>query len=287
LNSKFNIQKEDVMSTREELIETAYRVRKNALRMAELDGQGFISQALGAADILTAAYFHAMKYKANDPEWEGRDRFLLSAGHNAIAVYAAMAEAGFFPKDELDTYGLDNSRLPMSGMSSYTPGIEISGGSIGLGLPISVGMGLGLKRKNSASRVYVMMGDGELAEGPTWEAAISAANYHLDNIIALVDVNGIQADGHTEDVMKTEPLDKKFDAFGWYVQRINGNSISQLVTALDNAKVSKENKPNVILCDTVPGTGVPFLIGNSKSHFIRMSKEDWVLAYEVLERGKE
>ena len=142
---------------KEELIEKAYDVRKNVLRMGHVDKRGFIAQSLGAADFLTVLYFHAMKYHADDPKWEGRDRFLLSAGHNAIAVYAAMAEAGFFPKDWLDTYGLDNSRLPMSCMPAYTPGIEISGGSIGLGMPIAVGMAMGLKRKGSDSKFYVMM----------------------------------------------------------------------------------------------------------------------------------
>lgn len=272
---------------KEELIEKAYEVRKNVLRMAEIDKKGFIAQGLGAADILTVLYFYAMRYRADEPKWEGRDRFLLSAGHNAIVVYAAMAEAGFFPKEELDTYGLDNSRLPMSCMPAYTPGIEISGGSIGLGLPIAVGMGMGLKRKCSDSYVYVMMGDGELAEGPTWEAAMSAANYKLDNIIAMVDVNGIQADGKTYTVMNTEPLHEKFKAFNFYVQRINGNSISELMTAIDNAKNSKEEKPNIILCDTIPGKGVPFLIGHPKSHFVSLDEASWARAYKELERGKE
>jgi transketolase len=271
---------------KEELIEKAYEVRKNVLRMAQIDKKGFIAQGVGAADFLTVLYFYAMKYRPEDPKWEGRDRFLLSAGHNAIAVYAAMAEAGIIPKDELDTYGLDNSRLPMSSMPAYTPGIEISGGSIGLGLPIAVGMALGLKKKGSDSRVYVMMGDGELTEGPVWEAAMSAGYYKLNNIIALVDVNGIQADGKTSSVMNTEPLDEKFKAFNFYVQRIDGNSISELMTAIDNAKASAEEKPCVILCDTVPGKGIPFLIGDPKSHFISLNDEGWVRAYKELERGE-
>lgn len=272
---------------KEELIEKAYEVRKNVLRMAEVDGRGFIAQGIGAADILTVLYFYAMRYRADEPDWEERDRFLLSAGHNAIVVYGAMAEAGFFPKEELDTYGLDNSRLPMSAMPKYTPGIEISGGSIGLGLPIAVGMALGLKRKKSSANVYVMMGDGELAEGPTWEAAMSAGNYELDNIIAFVDVNGIQADGKTKDVMKTEPLDDKFRAFNFDVQRVNGNSIGELMQAVDHAKENKEKKPHIILCDTVPGKGVPFLIGPPKSHFVSLDEESWKKVYDVLERGEE
>lgn len=271
----------------EQLIEKAYEVRKNVLRMAYVDKRGFIAQSLGAADFLTALYFHAMKYRPEDPKWEGRDRFLLSAGHNAIAVYAAMAEAGFFPKDWLDTYGLDDSRLPMSCMPAYTPGIEISGGSIGLGLPIAVGMAMGLQRKHSDSKVYVMMGDGEMAEGPTWEAAMSAGAYQLSNIIGIVDVNGIQADGKTSSVLNTEPLDEKFRAFQFDVQRVNGNSIAQVTAALDHALDPAVKKPHIILCDTVPGTGLSFLIGNPKSHFISLDEEGWKRAFNELERGKD
>ncbi|MCG8483865.1 MAG: thiamine pyrophosphate-dependent enzyme, partial [Clostridia bacterium] len=210
----------------ENVEERAYRIRKNAIRMGEVQQQGFIAQALGVADVMAVAYFHAMNYLPQEPNWEGRDRFLLSVGHIAIGHYAALAEAGFIPEDELDTYACDDSRLPMSGMTSYTPGMEMSGGSIGLGLPMAVGMGFGLKQKKSSSLVYTLMGDGELAEGPTWEAAISAANYNLDNVIAIIDVNGIQADGLTVNIMNTEPLHEKFEAFGWYVQRVDGNDLS-------------------------------------------------------------
>ncbi len=270
----------------ENVEERAYRIRKNAIRMGEVQQQGFIAQALGVADVMAVAYFHAMNYLPQEPNWEGRDRFLLSVGHIAIGHYAALAEAGFIPEDELDTYACDDSRLPMSGMTSYTPGMEMSGGSIGLGLPMAVGMGFGLKQKKSSSLVYTLMGDGELAEGPTWEAAISAANYNLDNVIAIIDVNGIQADGLTVNIMNTEPLHEKFEAFGWYVQRVDGNDLSALITAFDNAKYSEEKKPRVILCDTKPGAGVDFLVGHEKSHFIRLETDDWKRAYEELEKGR-
>src|SRR5687768_2722734 len=138
------------------LPERAYNIRRHALRMGEVQGQGYIAQALGVADMLAVAYFHAMRYRPDDPEWEERDRFLLSNGHFAIALYAALIEAGIIPEDELETYGGDDSRLPMSGMASYTPGMEMSGGSLGLGLGIAVGVALGLKRKKSDARVYVL-----------------------------------------------------------------------------------------------------------------------------------
>src|SRR5438445_7463689 len=167
----------------------AYRIRRYALQMGAVQGQGYIGQALGMADILAVAYRHALNYRPAEPAWEGRDRFLLSHGHYAIALYAALIEGGIIPESELDTYGSDDSRLPMSGMATYTPGMEMSGGSLGQGLIIAVGMALGLRQKNSAAFIYNSMSDGELDEGSTWEAAMSAAHFGLSNIINLVDIN--------------------------------------------------------------------------------------------------
>ncbi len=144
--------------------------------MGEVQGQGYIAQALGVADVLAVSYFHALTYRPEEPEWEGRDRFLLSIGHYAIALYAALIEAGIMPEDELETYGGDDSRLPMSGMAAYTPGMEITGGSLGQGLSIAVGMALALKRKASKAFVYNLFSDGELDEGAVWEAAMSAGS---------------------------------------------------------------------------------------------------------------
>lgn len=261
----------------------AFEVRKNALTMAKVQGQGYVAQALGVADVLSVAYLHSMNVRPEDPQWEGRDRFLLSVGHYAIAHYSILAEAGYFPKEELVTYGCDDSRLPMSGMASYTPGAEMSGGSIGLGLPMAVGIGLGLKRKQSSSFVYTLMGDGELAEGPTWEAAIAASNYQLDNIIAMVDFNGVQADGPSTKIASTEPLVQKFEAFGFYVQRVDGNDMEALLKAFDNARNHSHPKPRMIICDTKMGKGVDFLEAREKNHFIRLDPPDWDRAFEALE----
>ena len=191
------------------LAERAYRIRRNALLMGEVQGQGYIGQALDIADVLAVAYFGAMRYQPENPEWEGRDRFLLSNGHYAIALYAALFEAGFLPPEELETYGSDDSRLPMSGMASYTPGMEMSGGSLGHGLTIAVGRCLGLKRKGSDAFVYTLFSDGELDEGAIWEGLMSAAHWKLDNLIAIVDVNNQQADGPSSQVMAFEPLVEK------------------------------------------------------------------------------
>ncbi|MBV9118582.1 MAG: transketolase, partial [Acetobacteraceae bacterium] len=255
------------------LAERAWRIRRHALRMGAVQGQGYIAQALGIADVLAVAYFHALRYRPDDPEWEGRDRFLLSCGHYAIALYAALIEAGVLPEDELETYGADDSRLPMSGMAAYTPGMEITGGSLGHGLPIAVGMALGLKRKQSKAFVYNLFSDGELDEGSTWEAAMSAGSFKLDNLIGIVDVNGMQADGASTGVLNFEPLAPKFEAFGWFTQRVDGNDIGALVQAFDAARHHPEPRPRVIICDTRMGKGVPFLEARERNHFLRVEPD--------------
>ncbi|UFW88462.1 transketolase [Bradyrhizobium barranii] len=269
------------------LADRAYNIRRNALRMGEVQGQGYIAQALDISDVLAVAYFHAMRYRPEDPSWDGRDRFLLSNGHYAIALYAALIEAGIVPEEELETYGSDESRLPMSGMASYTPGMEMSGGSLGLGLSIAVGMGLGLKRKKSEARVYTLFSDGELDEGSVWEAIQSAAHHKLDNLIGIVDVNNQQADGPSTQVMAFEPLVDKLHAFGWFVQRIDGNDLDAVLIAFDAAKSHPEPKPRMIVADTLMGKGVPFLEQREKNHFIRVEQHEWQLALAALDAGRQ
>ncbi|WP_109477179.1 transketolase [Paraburkholderia sp. C35] len=265
----------------------AYRIRRFALRMGEVQGQGYIGQALGLADALAVAWCHAMNIRPAEPEWEGRDRFLLSHGHYAIALYAALIEAGVIPEEELETYGSDDSRLPMSGMATYTPGMEISGGSLGQGLTIAVGMALGLRLKGNPAFVYNSMSDGELDEGATWEAALSAAHHGLGNLITMVDINRQQADGPSHDVLGFEPLADKWASFGWHVERVNGNDLPALVEAFDRARALKEAKPRVILLDTLMGKGVPFLETREKNHFIRVDAPEWQQAIAVLDQNHQ
>ena len=268
------------------LAERAYRIRRYALQMGEVQGQGYVGQALGYADVLATAYCHAMTYRPEDPNWEGRDRFLLSHGHYAIAHYAALIEAGVIPESELETYGSDDSRLPMSGMATYTPGMEISGGSLGQGLVIGVGMALALKQKKNPAFVYNSMSDGELDEGSTWEAAMSAGHFGLDNLVCLVDVNNQQADGPSSRVLGFEPLADKWAAFGWHVQRVKGNDLAAVAEAFDAARALKEAKPRVILFDTLMGKGVPFLEQREKNHFIRVDPPEWQQALEILDQSQ-
>ena len=274
------------MSSITSLKDCAYRIRRYALRMGEVQGQGYVGQALGYADVLATAYGHALNFRADDPLWEGRDRFLLSHGHYAIALYAALIEAGTIPESELETYGSDDSRLPMSGMATYTPGMEMSGGSLGQGLPIAVGMALGLQHQRSPAFVYNSMSDGELDEGSTWEAAMSASHHGLGNLICIVDINNQQADGPSSQVMGFEPLADKWAAFGWHVQRVDGNHLPAVVRAFDAARNLSEAKPRVILCDTLMGKGVPFLESRDKNHFIRVDPPEWQQALDVLDANR-
>lgn len=256
----------------------AHRMRHHILDMGEAQGQGYVGQALGVADILAAVYGDQLRYRPDDPHWDGRDRFLLSIGHYAIALYAALAEGGVLDAEELATYGTDDSRLPMSAMASYTPGMEISGGSLGHGLPVAVGMALGLRQRGNEALVYNFLSDGELNEGSTWEAAMSAAHHGLTNLIAVVDVNALQADGPTSSVLSAEPLADKWEAFGWHAIRVNGNDVAELVNALDTLRADDEKRPRILICDTTIGKGVPLLENREKAHFMRVDEHEWQIA---------
>jgi transketolase len=262
----------------------AKRIRLRALDMGEMQGQGYIGQALGVSDVLAAAYVDQLRLQPEDPSWSDRDRFLLSIGHYAIALYAALAEAGVIEESELETYGADGSRLPMSAMASYTPGMEISGGSLGHGLGIAVGMALGLRHQgNDTTRVFNLLSDGELNEGSTWEAAMSARHHRLGNLTAIVDMNALQADGPTDGVMSIESVEDKWRAFGWHTQRVDGNSVPELLGAFDAAAATDHHTPAVLIFDTKVGKGVPFLESREKAHFMRVEEHEWQLARDQLE----
>ncbi len=266
------------------LRESACRIRAYALDMGEVQGQGYIGQALGVADILAVLYMDQLRYRADAPHWPGRDRLLLSIGHYAIALYAALAEAGVIPVEELRDYGSDGSRLPMSGMASYTPGMEISGGSLGHGLGIACGMALGLRHQGNDARVYDLLSDGELDEGSTWEAALACAHHGLANVTAIVDVNALQADGPTAGVLGVEPITDKWRAFGWNAVRVDGNDIAALVAGFDELRAQR-GSPSVLICDTQIGRGVPLLETREKAHFMRVEADEWQLARDQLEEG--
>ncbi len=249
----------------------AKRMRNHMLVMARGPGQGYIGQGLGIADVLAAIYFHELRWSPDNLADPNRDRFLLSTGHYSIALWAALAEAGIFPLEELPTYGADDSRLQMSTLDT-TPGVEIIGGSLGHGLGQGVGMALGLRLQNSSARIFCELSDGELQEGSTWEAAMAGSNFRLDNLVALIDCNGIQADGAI--VIDIEPVADKWRAFGWQVQEIDGNDMAAIVAALGNARAT-EGRPHAIVLRTKPGKGVPTLEQREKAHFVRVEPEEW------------
>ncbi|MFS0735178.1 transketolase [Microbacterium sp. 1P10UB] len=263
--------------------EAAQRIRLNALAMGEVQGQGYVGQALGAADMLAAVYVDQLRYRADDPHWDERDRFLLSTGHYAIGLYAALAEAGIVPMEELESYGSDDSRLPMSGMASYTPGMEISGGSLGHGLTVAVGMALGQRHLGRDSRIINFLSDGELNEGSTWEAAMGAASHRLGNLIALVDMNALQADGPTANVMSIEPVEAKWASFGWNAMRVDGNDPRAVLQAFDQVgRRDPVGPPSVLVCDTVVGKGVELLEQREKNHFMRIEEHEWQICRDQL-----
>ena len=266
----------------EKVAQAAYRMRHHVLNMGEAQGQGYVGQALGAADMLAAVYADQLRYRSDDPAWADRDRFLLSTGHYAIGLYAALAEAGIVEVDELDSYGSDESRLPMSGMASYTPGMEISGGSLGHGLTVAVGLAIGLRLQGSGARVINFLSDGELDEGSTWEAAMGASHHELGNLIAMVDINALQADGPT-----AEPVADKWTACGWHVQRVDGNDVDALLDAFDNVHSEPIGVPSVILCDTRIGCGVHLLETREKAHFMRIDADEWQICRDQLTAGRE
>ena len=258
----------------------ALRMRRHMLAMARGPGQGYVGQGLGIADVLTALYFHELRWDAADLAAADRDRFLLSTGHYSIALWAALAEAGVFPLDELASYGADDSRLAMSTLDT-TPGVEMIGGSLGHGLGQAVGMALGLRLAGSGARIFCELSDGEMQEGSTWEAAMGAAHFRLDGLVALIDCNGIQADGAI--VLDMEPVAAKWRAFGFETAEIDGNDMAAVVGALAAAR-GRSGQPHAIVLRTQPGFGIPTLMQREKSHFIRVDPAEWDALSAELER---
>jgi transketolase len=257
----------------------AKAMRRHMLRMSRAMGQGYLAQGLGIADTLAALYFHELRYDPANVTWPERDRFILSTGHYSIALWAAFAEAGIIPLDELDTYGRDQSRLEMSTMDT-TPGVEMIGGSLGHGLGQAVGMALGLRLKQSEARVFAELSDGELQEGSTWEAMMAGGGFNLDNLVALIDCNGIQADGRI--VIDIEPVADKCRAFGWDTVEIDGNVMAEIVDALRGAR-KRNGKPKAIVLRTLPGRGIAALEQREKTHFVRVEPHEWTTFERELE----
>jgi transketolase len=272
----------------------AAQLRRNSLILIQEMGSGWLGGSFSSADIITALFFYRMKYNPQNPRWEERDRLVVSKAHSCEIVYAALAEAGFFPKEELKTYSHLESRLQIH-VDCKTPGVDCSGGSLGMGLSFAVGTAIGAyispgeknlwadkRQKAPRYRVYCIMGDGECNEGQVWEAAMNASHYRLDNLTAIVDHNKFQSTGMVKDKMDTLSLAEKYKAFGWETREIDGNNLTDIVNALDWV-LTVPNKPQAIIAHTKKGSGFPSL-EDTNCHMINLTDELLQDGIEALEQ---
>lgn len=271
-----------------ELSEIANDMRQDIVRMISKAGSGHPGGSLSCIDILTALYFgDVMKYDPANPKWDGRDYFILSKGHAAPALYAALAHAGYFPREELDTLRQLGSRLQGHPDSNLLPGVEVGTGSLGQGLSIACGLACGLRLKGNDHTVFTILGDGEAQEGQVWEAATFAVHEGIDNLVAILDANGLQIDGPTVDVCQSGDLGDKFAAFGWEVERIDGHDIPALAVALHRLQETRDGKPHLLVAETVKGKGVSFMENQVCWHGKAPNEEQTAAALaELQEEGR-
>ncbi|MBC7233472.1 MAG: transketolase [Chloroflexi bacterium] len=264
------------------LEETARRIRCHVVRTISEAGVGHPGGSLSEADILTALYFHIMKIDPQRPQWEERDRFVLSKGHGAAGLYATLAERGFFPIDWLKTFGRIDSRLQVHPDMHLVPGVEVSTGALGQGLSVALGMALAARLDGKGIHVYCLIGDGENQEGQIWEAAEAAAHYKVDNLTVILDYNGVQLMGPLREVMEIAPIADKWRSFNWAVAEVNGHDMRQLITTLETIKEVK-GQPHIVIAHTVKGKGVSYMEGQSAWHGKAPNQEQ--LAQALAELG--
>ncbi len=264
-----------------ELQKKATQIRLDILEEVFSASSGHPGGSMSIAEVLTYLYFQEMNIDPKNPKWEERDRFVLSKGHCAPGLYATLAERGFFPTEDLKTFRRVDSYLQGHPDMKGVPGVDMSSGSLGLGISTACGMALSAKIYNKDYRVYTVLGDGEIAEGQVWEAAMFAAHYKLDNLCAFVDFNGLQIDGAITDVMNSTPIDEKFKAFGWNVVVIDAHDFNQIEKAVEEAKATK-GRPTMILCKSVKGKGVSFMENNAGWHGKAPNAEEYAKAVEEL-----
>ncbi|HEY3940806.1 MAG TPA: transketolase [Bryobacteraceae bacterium] len=243
----------------------ALEIRRSIVSMVTRANSGHVGGSLGATDIVVALYYHLMRHDPANPGWPQRDRFVLSKGHCTPVIYAVLADCGYFPVIELDSFRRAGSHLQGHPYAPKTPGIDASTGTLGLGLSTAAGMALAAKLRGDAHHYYVVCGDGEIQEGQIWEAALFANKYRLENLIAFVDRNYLQTDGNSEDVMPLDPLRPKWEAFGWLTYEIDGHDFEQIVEAVELAR-SQTGKPKMIIARTVKGKGVSFMENDNRWH---------------------
>ena len=265
----------------EELVQMARRLRRHVVTMIAQAGSGHPGGSLSAADIITALYFKELRYDPTNPQWPERDRFILSKGHAAPILYAALAESGYFPVTELSTLRQLGSCLQGHTDRTMTPGVEMSSGSLGQGLSFAIGTALAGRLDKRGYRVYALLGDGECDEGQVWEAAMAAAHFKLDNLLAIVDHNGLQLDGSNREIMNLEPLADKWRSFGWHAIEINGHDFPAILGAFQKARQIK-GQPTVIIALTVKGKGVSFMENKVEFHGRAPTAEEMAKALKEL-----
>ena len=271
----------------EKSVQLAYKIRRHALEMTNRGGTSHIGSILSMADFVAVLYADVLHYDPANPKWEGRDRVLLSKGHAGAGMYAALAESGFFPVEELLNHCQNGSRFSGHVSHKGVPGVEASTGSLGQGMPMAMGMAMAAKMDGKAHRVFCITGDGECDEGAMWEAALIAHQYKLDNFIVTVDYNKIQSITSTEETIGLEPFTDKWAAFGWHVIRVDGHSHEALKAAYDEAIAQKGNgKPIVVIADTVKGKGVSFMENDVLWHYRTARGEEFDAAMQELEANK-
>lgn len=249
----------------------ASEIRREILTMVNRANSGHVGGSLSATEIVVACYYHLMNHDPQNPDWAGRDRFILSKGHCTPVLYAALADTGYFPAADLLTFRRPGSHLQGHPYQPKTPGVEASAGTLGLGISTGMGMALAAKIKKQQHYYYIVCGDGEIQEGQAWEAAMFANKYKLNNVIGFIDRNYLQSDGYSEDVMPLDPLAPKWESFGWEVFTVDGHNFEEIICTVEKAKLS--DKPVMIICNTVKGKGVSFMENNNAWHGTPPNKE--------------
>jgi transketolase len=250
----------------EEMRVVSKKIRRDIITMIGTAGSGHPGGSLSAVEILVALYFSVLKHNPADPHWEDRDRFILSKGHAAPVLYSTLCESGYLPEEELCTLRQIDSRLQGHPECNLTPGVEMSAGALGQGLSFGIGLALSGRLDSKNYYTYVLMGDGECDEGQVWEAAMAAAQFKVDRLIAIIDNNGLQIDGWNKDVMNLEPFPEKWKSFNWNVIEARGNDVQAMIDAFKEAKQFRNGKPTVIIAHTVKGEGVSFMENNADFH---------------------
>lgn len=256
-------------------------IRKKVLKMTYESQTAHIGSSLSEVDILAVLYFKILSVDPKNPLFDERDRFILSKGHAAAALYATLAQRGFFSEEILDTYCQDGGKLPGHSTKGCVPGVEASTGSLGHGLPMGNGMALAAKNDGKKYRIFVLMSDGECEEGSVWEAAMFASHHKLDNLIGIIDYNKLQAFGRTNEVLNLEPLKKKWEDFGWQVKEIDGHNFAEIEKSLSQIPF-KEGKPSLVIAHTVKGKGISFMENKLESHYLPPNKEQYLRALKEI-----